>query len=92
MTASSFLTSLLESEYMVEPSKLEFYKSHDKLNASETNENNDNESDIAPSDSASPLCDGVSDLSRASNRSTTQQIEINKRRADLKITHELQKS
>ena len=88
MTASSFLTSLLESEYMVEPSKLEFCESHDKLNASETNENNDNESNIAPSDSASPLCD----LSRASNRSTTQQIEINKRRADLKITHELQKS
>ena len=65
----------LENEYMVEPSKLDSSESHDKLNASETIENNDNECNIEPSDSASQVYGGVSNLSRVSNRSTMRQIK-----------------
>ena len=78
----------LESEYMVVSSKSKISESHDKLNDSE---NNDNECSIEPSDSASQVSGGVTNLSKASNRSAVRQIEIDKRRADLKITHELQK-
>ena len=78
----------LESEYMVVSSKPKISESHDKLNDSE---NNDNECSIEPSDSASQVSGGVTNLSKASNRSAVRQIEIDKRRADLKITHELQK-
>ena len=78
----------LESEYMVVSSKPKIPESHDKLNDSE---NNDNECNIEPSDSASQVSGGVTNLDKASNRSAVRQIEIDKRRADLKITHELQK-
>ena len=78
----------LESEYMVVSSKPKISESHDKLNDSE---NNDNECSIEPSDSVSQVSGGVTNLSKASNRSAVRQIEIDKRRADLKITHELQK-
>ena len=78
----------LESEYMVVSSKPKISESHDKLNDSE---NTDNKCNIEPSDSASQVSGGVTNLSKASNRSTVRQIEIDKRRAYLKITHELQK-
>ena len=64
---------------MVEPSELNCSESHDKLNASETNENYDNECNIKPLDSASQVSGGVSNLSGVSNRSTVRQIEIDKR-------------
>ena len=78
----------LESEYMVVSSKPKISESHDKLNDSE---NNDNECNIEPSDSASQVSGGVTNLSKESNRSAVRQSEIDKRRADHKITHELQK-
>ena len=78
----------LESEYLVEASKPSVSKSYGD---GKFNEKDIIDSDVEPTDSVSQVSAGVSNFSRVSNRSTMRQIEIDKKRADLKISYELQK-
>ena len=76
----------LESEYLVEASKPSVSKSYGD---GKFNEKDIIDSDVEPTDSVSQVSAGVSNF-RVSNRSTMRQIEIDKKRADLKISYELQ--
>ena len=77
----------LESEYLVEASKPSVSKSYGD---GKFNEKDIIDCDVEPTDSVSQVSAEVSNFSRVSNRSTMRQIEIDKKRADLKISHELQ--
>ena len=71
----------LEKDYTVVPS------------VSNTNDNiNNDECDIEPEDSASQVSGSVSRLSKVSNQSMIRRIELEKKRAELKISHELQQA
>ena len=77
----------LESEYLVEASKPSVSKSYGD---GKFNEKDIIDSDVEPTDSVSQVSAGVSNFSRVSNRSAMRQMEIDRKRADLKISHELQ--
>ena len=77
----------LEREYLVEASKPSVSKSYGD---GKFNEKDIIDSDVEPTDSVSQVSAGVSNFSIVSNRSAMRQIEIDKKRADLKISHELQ--
>ena len=77
----------LESEYQVETSKPSVFKSYGN---GKFNEKDIIDSDVEPTDSVSQVSAGVSNFSRVSNRSAIRQIETDKKRADPKISHELQ--
>ena len=60
---------------------------------SNTNDNiNNDECDIEPEDSASQVSGSISRLSKISNQSMIRRIELEKKRAELKISHELQQA
>ena len=77
----------LESEDLVKASKPSVSKSYGN---GKFNKKDIIDSDVEPTDSVSQVSDGVSNFSRVSIRSAMRQIEIDKKRADLKISHELQ--
>ena len=57
-----------------------------------SSEANANKSDIEPADSVSQVSGSISALSKVSNKSNIRRIELDKRRAELKISHDLQKA
>ena len=77
----------LQSEYLIEASKPSVIKSYGNT---KFNESNVIDSDVESTDSVSQVSAGVSNFSEVSNRSAMRLIEIDKRRADLRISHELQ--
>ena len=81
---------VLEKEYAVVPSELNADERNANLSASATID--DDQYNIEPEDSVSQVSGPVSMLSKISNRSITRRIDLEKRRAELKISHELQQA